>query len=154
MGLDITVYQKIKLATQEEIENSNYDFTAFVIEESWKDRVKNLEYDKHYTGVPVYGFQCAYSSHSWFRDHLANLTQQNLNWKTEPCTPNTPFYELINFADNEGVIDFETSKKLYEDFISWRGKAYESNDERFINYYDEWTEIFNHAKENGVVDFH
>lgn len=152
MGLDITVYQNIKLAN--EIENSNYDFTAFVIEESWKDRIKNLEYGKHYTGIAVYSFGYGYSSHGWFRDQLANLTQQNLTWREAPCTPNTPFYELINFADNEGVIDFETSKKLYEDFIAWREKAYESSDERFIDCYDEWTEIFNHAKENGVVDFH
>jgi hypothetical protein len=46
MGLDVRTYGNIKLAENED----DYLFTAFVIDENWKHKIKNLEYGKSYTG--------------------------------------------------------------------------------------------------------
>jgi len=49
MGLDVTTYGNIKLAENEE----EADFTAYVIDEDWKHKIKNLQDGKAYTGDVV-----------------------------------------------------------------------------------------------------
>ena len=45
MGLDVRTYGNIKLAENED----DYAFTAFVIDDSWKHKIKNLKDGKCYT---------------------------------------------------------------------------------------------------------
>ena len=49
MGLDVRTYGNIKLAENEE----DADFTAFVIDEDWKHKIKNLQDGKAYNGDVV-----------------------------------------------------------------------------------------------------
>ena len=69
-----------------------------------------------------------------------------------------PFYELINFSDTEGTIGPEVSRKLYEDFIKFDKQAKEYANENdydwFYNLYQEWTNAFKIASQNGAVLFH
>ena len=70
--------------------------------------------------------------------------------------------DLIDFADNEGVIGPETSKKLYKDFKDNLKRAMEYKpdpdvddmSEWFIVKYKVWMKAFELASANGCVQFH
>jgi hypothetical protein len=156
MGLDISVYTNIRKATLDEIKEGEYSFIAFVINDSWKNRIKNLEYDTEYVGESQdAGISYGYGSHSRFRDKLTKVTEMDLEWRNKTSDKPSPFYELINFADNEGCLDWECSQKLYNDFVQQKDKAFEmfSEDENFIYNYEVWLKTFEIAKEKGVVVF-
>ena len=153
MGLDISVYQNIRLLSTDvkedriRIENGEIDFTAYVIHESWEPRIKNLKNDGEYSGDCVYSeFSSGYISYSHFRSQLDNLS---------PLTgKGTPFNEVIDFADNEGCIDWETSAKLYRDFVDFHDKAMKTFDKALIWKYETMMESFRLGAQNGVVKFH
>jgi hypothetical protein len=67
------------------------------------------------------------------------------------------FQELIDFADNEGVIGSVLAQKLYDDFKNNHKDAIEYskaiNDDWFIRKYEDWMEAFNYARQNGAVNF-
>ena len=161
MGLDVSVYKNIKVTESEE----DYDFTAFVIDESWLYKIKNLEVDKNYLGECTdANVSYSYSTHSRFRCELLNLTGNlkalkepfEIDWVQLSKNNKVPFYELINFADNEGCLDFEISEKLYAEFIEWEEVAvkYFEDDDYFKGKYLDWLNVFKNGKDKGVVVFH
>ena len=67
-----------------------------------------------------------------------------------------PFYELIFFSDCEGYIGPEISKKLYQDFLDFDDKAKKfvsTGISYFYRSYQNWTECFRVASDNGIVIF-
>lgn len=93
----------------------------------------------------------SYSTYNWWRNYLEQFVDNNF-------TNNTVFQELIDFADNEGVIGSVVSEKLYNDFSSNNEKAKNfSNNidlgEKWLEIYYIWEEIFYIAKDNGAVEF-
>lgn len=62
---------------------------------------------------------------------------------------------MVYFADNEGVLDWETSEKLYQDFKKheYLAKKLFENDIFRLKYFYQWMETFELAKDNGVVIF-
>lgn len=160
MGLGVSVYKNIKKTE----DNYDYDFQAYVIDDSWKDRIKNLEYNAYYIGdVTDTSISYPYSAHNRFRVELIKLIERNdllasegyIQW--DKLDPKMPFYELINFADNEGCLDWEVSEKLYNDFFEWELQAerkYEGYDQiHNLRIYKKWLSIFEEAKDKGVVVF-
>jgi hypothetical protein len=95
-------------------------------------------------------------------------------WRHEEMFKGQPFWELINFADNEGTIGTEISKKLAADFEKMRDTIvkeawekwpsvddfptvrHENEQERnyFMKKYDQWAKAFAIASDNGAVKFH
>lgn len=162
MGLDVTVYKNIKRTDSDE----DYDFTAFVIDPTWEHKIKNLEKGAKYVGEVSEGnISYGYSSHNRFREHLLKLQDRHdllkkdgtVDWERLDKFPELPFYELINFADNEGCLDWETNEKLYNDFKSCEGKAvkYAENEHYFIENYRSWLNVFVNGKQrDAVVVFH
>ncbi|CAL2084961.1 hypothetical protein [Tenacibaculum sp. 190524A02b] len=150
MGLAVSVYKNIKESNEED-----YDFIAYVIDDDWLDRIKNLKNDCYYKGEldESVGVSYAYSSHNRFRVHLAEMLGiSRHNWFDEDfVTKETPFTEFFHFADNEGSIDFETSKELYKDFKDYLEKAEKNSNNGFFETYKDWMNIFESASENGVV---
>lgn len=77
-----------------------------------------------------------------------------------PPTPEGPFYELIWFADNEGVIAELAAAKLLGDFRAHRVEymaAHAGTDsvaEFHRRRYDGWLRCFELAADGGLVDFH
>lgn len=74
-----------------------------------------------------------------------------------------PFFELINFADNEGTIGPVVSARLAKDFAEWderaKAAAEAADDDAesrkwFYEKYQDWRRAFELAAENGAVDFH
>jgi len=159
MGLDVSVYQNIKIIESENDDSEEFyevqDFRAFVINDSWKYKVKNLVYDAYYTGDcvgPDFGYP--YSAHMHFRNQLASISG-DVYWPNG-CDDEKAFFELLYFADNEGCLDWDISEKLYNAFVDNRELAISKlgYDEAFVRRYDVWTEIFKFGKDKGVVVFH
>jgi len=74
-----------------------------------------------------------------------------IDWQNLPS--DIPFYDLIDFADNEGRIDWETSERIYQDFKAWETKADEFYSEFQIGKYKEWLNVFDLGRQGGVVVF-
>lgn len=161
MGLWVRVYEDIK-----ETENEDeWDFIAYVIDDNWKYKIKNLKEDGYYKGkVTVSEVSYSCSTHNRFREHLLriigreDLLMKNgeINWVQLEKEDEMPFYELINFADNEGCLDFEISNVLYKNFIDFREKAvkYFDDNEWLLNKYLDWINVFKDGKKsNNVVVF-
>lgn len=158
MGLDITAYKNLKV-----VENPKFDEDGELLdcenewqpgagmewsEECFPGRGEGVEAKSVYTYETRFGFYAgSYSGYNWWRSKLEEFAEGN------------QFQELINFADNEGVIGPVVSKKLYKDFT----KNYEraigfdktlGEGKRWITQYENWKKAFEMAADNGAVDFH
>lgn len=127
MGLDVKVYKNIKLIDSYE---EDYDFKAYVIDQSWEYKIKNLVKNGNYKGdLAYYEISYPYSSHNRFRESLitligrSDLLDSNGAIKWELLSPDIPFYDFINFADNEGCLDWEISAKIFDDFFKFKDKV-------------------------------
>lgn len=74
--------------------------------------------------------------------------------------PDSPFWELINFADNEGVIGTAASAKLARDFAEWQERAEKyaeklpiDDEAWFLGKYADWRKAFELAADGGAVSF-
>lgn len=157
MGLDVRTYGNIKLAEN----NDDYEFMAFVIDDNWKYKIKNLEDGKYYNGDSIFrGVSYPYSAHNRFRESLIKLMDRpdlldkdgKIKWDELPS--DIPFNALIDFADNEGCLDWEISETIYLDFEKYTEKAKAELDEYNYSRYETWMKTFEAAKNNrGVVVF-
>lgn len=169
MGLSVSLYTNIKRSDDPENDDG---FLVNVASESWKYKVKNLEYEKYYSGDLDYGIvSYPYSAHYNFRVYLLQLSNQ-VDYLTEPnsqsrhikdikwdsLVPDKPFYELINFSDCEGCFDWEISEKLLTDFKKYeldsKNKGNENPLDRFHYHYEDWIRLLELSVEHkGVVVF-
>jgi hypothetical protein len=156
MGLAVTVYQNY--SETEDVEN--YDFEAYVVDEDWNDRIKNLKVGGCYKAeksTRTISYPCTY--HNDFRRLLCEMLGYEKNeWLIEnsKINPETPFFEFFEFADNEGCMDFETSTELHKDFLIHHTKfteLYKDLGDYVLDQYELWLETFELGKENGVVVF-
>jgi hypothetical protein len=112
----------------------------------------------------IYGFSSrytfragSYSGYGDWRDWLATVG----GWRNaEDCwevgSLGDPFYELISFADNEGVIGSTVAAKLAKDFqnpIHERAALAEGG-EWNLKMFHTWRRAFEIAADHGAVDFH
>lgn len=158
MGLDITAYKNLKVVANPELDEDgellDYDTqwkpgaSMEWSEECFPGRGEGIEPQKVYTWEEEFDFGAgSYSGYNRWRSTLESFAIEN------------QFQELINFADNEGVIGFVVSKKLAKDFVENEERAIEfsktiNDGEWWINKYTDWKEAFEMASENGAVDFH
>ncbi|UDQ55017.1 hypothetical protein LJF28_04945 [Chryseobacterium indologenes] len=115
MGLAVYVYKDYLLATDNE---DDCDFLIKKFNDPYMDRCLNLA-DGYYSAKLVYKkLSYPYSSHNDFRRKLASLFNltDTIIFNNPEKYKNTPFFELINFPDNEGAINYETSKKITRGF--------------------------------------
>jgi hypothetical protein len=163
MGLDVRVYKNIELLPSIDEDNDEWDFTAFVIDDYWLHKIKNLTNRGHYKGETSYrGISYAYSTHTKFRARLLDLigrqdlltTFGDINWELVVENDDIPFFDFIDFADNEGCLDWEISSKIYDDFAKYNDEAKKRLDEYMYSKYVTWMETFENAKDNkGVIVF-
>lgn len=176
MGLDISVFKNAKLVheggpTDEEYEDG-FIRHIYVIE-GFEPRL-----DGHpagtYKGEYGDGFRAgSYSGYNHWRGTLAafslevdvdiaEYTMAEAIWRTPEKFAHIAFFELINFADNEGSIGPTTSAKLAKDFASqeaaakkWAKKNLDEDDrEYFLEGYKNFKEAFEAVAGNGFVVFH
>lgn len=118
-------------------------------EKHFPGRGKGIDPQKVYSWEEEFSFHAgSYRGYNWWRSKL------------EKFKGDEAFQELINFADNEGVIGFVVSKKLAVDFAKYEEEAKEfsktlgENGEYWLNSYHDWKKAFEIATDNGAVDFH
>lgn len=102
------------------------------------------------------GFRAgSYSGYNAFRAELAQLAGRTVEDYWQGRANHEPFYELINFADNEGVLSPDCAKALIPDFEQHRGAFLTRNqDSYWIETYDEWLTALRLAADDGLVVFH
>lgn len=157
MGLDVKVFKNVEKTNNHE----DYDFIAFVIDPEWEYKIINLEAGERYTGVKSNtSIGYPYSTHNRFREDLLRMqgkhylltSEGRVDWEKLEKEPETPFYELINFADNEGCLDWDISKKLFKEFQEWEDRSGSMNfSPYFESNYKGWLEIFREGKDPGSV---
>jgi hypothetical protein len=159
MGLDVTAVERIALVapidqeTDEEgvvcvYENPDFPKQADGLAPGWY-RAEGRRHD----------FRAgSYSPYGVFREMLAMLVGRTTEAIWADHAPG-PFYELIDFADNEGAIGPKTSRKLAGDFVVWqdRAKTYAEtlgeNGPGFLELYSDFRKAFEIAAGSGVVLF-
>ena len=180
MGLDVTAYRKLTKVENPTVEQRNGEefethFVAHAVdwtEKNWPGRAKGVVEGTVYTFAETFDF-CAgsYGGYNTWRDQLAKfagypLTEHPDNdrgpshaaacWKGATG----PFSELIDFADNEGVIGAEIAAKLAKDFASKTDQEVlefserETGDHWFAEQYRRWASAFTMAADGGAVCFH
>lgn len=146
MGLDLVVYKNIEIVSKYD----DYNFIAYTLEKEWDWKIKNLKKDCYYKGDCVANGRIGYTTHKHFRIYLLNILGINVDdLYIDGLHPSIPFSELIDFADNEGCLDFEVCEKLYNDFEN--NKHLISSE--WIDKYNMWLNLFKEAKDNGVLVF-
>lgn len=162
MGLYVSVYKDIKAADSETEGDS---FVAYVIDDCWKHKIKNLIDGQLYEGRVTDSYvSYSYSTHSRFREFLIKVIGKDeellndhgrIRWDDLSTKSDIPFYDLIWFADNEGCLDWEVSEKLFKEFEENFQAALqmESKYKYMVEKYLDWYNIFKDAKNKGVVVF-
>ena len=158
MGLDITVYKNLTPVANPELDEygelanwqtewmpgASMDWSESV----WPGRGEGVDSKTAYAYEDSFEFRAgSYSGYNWWRSDLESLSDGD------------SFMELVDFADNEGVIGSKVSRKLYVDFVDNYEKAKEvskknTDKEYFISKYECWMKAFDMARYNGAVDFH
>lgn len=186
MGLDITYYSRLVAVTnpvidvhytEERDENHIWRFPAegYWIggasmawsESQWSGRGADLDPDAVYAITGEVGdFRAgSYGGYNQWRDWLAQFASyESAKAVFRGDVTAGPFYELICFADNEGVIGPLVSAKLAKDFRNllapvWRearDRLGEGSDNYryFIEKYRLWSTAFHAAAQGGAVEFH
>lgn len=155
MGLDITAYEKLK-----KVENPVLDEDGYpkVYDNQWlpggsMDWSESVWEGK---GAPI-DSHTVYEFEDSFDFRAGSYLGYNI-WRSqlEKFKGNVAFQELIDFADNEGVIGSILARKLYGDFKTYyeEAKMYFENDIWFIEQYEKWMKAFKYASNDGAVDFH
>jgi hypothetical protein len=160
MALDITAYKNLVpapgvSAEQAEDEYDKYFYPGPSMEWSesiWPGRAKGIEPSTAYTFADSVSMRAgSYGGYNSWRRQLADFAD---------TLDGSPFEELINFADNEGVIGPIVSAKLLADFTV-HAEAAKSFAEKiggdagyWVSKYAEWQKVFSFAAEAGAVYFH
>lgn len=160
MGLDIHACSSVKLyegpfnedGTPEDDDEPRllYNMPPFVgrAPDILNDTYYWVEGDTWFAGMP-------YSTYNRWRSALARMAGYDSD---QDCWEQSagPFWELINFADNEGCISSSIAAKLADDFERFRPQA-EALDmqsvPRFLDTYNAIAAACRHALPEGCVVF-
>ena len=173
MGLDITAYKQLKPApgAKNEVELVNgHQFELIECVHFSIELIEDTEKDFGGLTAGLSPGTCSWTAehsfraggYGWYDDWrrdlatFAGTTYEEVLSGKQPT--GTPFAELINFYDNQGVIGPVVSAKLAADFVGnveranrW---AVENDDDEWLEAYQNWMIAFTFAADNGAVDFH
>ena len=166
MGLDITAVSEAKLCGQPLGEHDGHWKEGHVyawVNEAFPDRNGAFK-NGCYVVKDQFGFRAgSYSGYNYFREILSEAVlgvSPEVVWKEPAKYQDSAFYELINFADNEGILGTEVCCKLAGDFAANRLTFVEyvevnvADSDYFITKYEEWTKAVDLACCNGFIQFH
>lgn len=152
MGLDVYVYENLEIVADTYDEDKIWVPGAGMewSESIWPGRGEGVNPKSRYTWKGYFTFQAgSYHGYNTWREELSKFS--------ESCALGT-FNELIQFADNEGVIGPVVSKKLADDFQKNEQEALKfseslSDPEWWFSLYIIWKEAFESASNNGAIEF-
>jgi hypothetical protein len=160
MGLDISAYSKIRRLPLPTDEDHSGEHARIYPNPDFPEQAEGIE-DGYYEYEHGMDFRAgSYSGYNEWRNELARLAgYAPVERDHSPYAAGAwqkksgPFWELINFADNEGCIGPKTSAKLAKDFAEFQHNADLHPDEWFRAKYAEWRKAFELAADAGAVDF-
>jgi len=162
MGLVITAFERVELVStnvdpKEETSREDGLVLLYPCEDfpAQADGLVKGVYRFH--GKPL-DISCgSYRAYDFGRKLLAEMVGRDLEslWKTTDGT-GVPFYELLHFADSEGVIGPKTSTKLAADFDAHEARATTWHNDNWSAWYGRLREAFHLASGSGTgaVEFH
>jgi hypothetical protein len=165
MGLDITAYEKLTFAREQEDEDDDGGEGGVRVYQNpdFPERADGLRKGIYRTDGETHRFRAgSYSGYSFWRGQLARgfmgLEATFMKWEVTEAHAGLPFYELVNFSDCEGFIGARTSVKLAKDFADHRDRAVKLEADGkvcvgFVELYDEWARAFQIAARGGAVHF-
>jgi len=171
MGLDITAYRQVKRVENAQLDQDGQpvdwqSHQLVYINNNFPGRAEGIEDKAVYDyGTESIDFRAgSYRGYNVWRNELAKLAGYP-PCADDPNYPNThaqgawkassgPFWELINFADNEGVIGPVVGAKLAKDFEQFEPIAQHHSEPFFYDRYKEWRKAFELAADGGFVSFH
>lgn len=157
MGLDITAYRKLA-ATRAPLDHDKNIVLSDCMEKHFPGRMVGVSAGIYSFAERMEFRAGSYRGYNEWRDELAALagfTSARHLWSLMEVNPalKGPFVELINFADNEGVIGPVVAEKLRQDFERFIGEA-EARGGWFLECYRRWQRAFEVASDHGAVEFH
>lgn len=158
MGLDISAYKQLAVVPNPELDEDGYpvnDDQEWIPGESmvWSEthfpgRGEGIDAKTVYSYADTLSFRAgSYSGYNTWRRTLEQFKGE------------VAFQELIDFADNEGVIGYVVAKKLANDFVQYEteAKTYTASLGEYGQYwfglYQEWKDAMIFASDNGAVEF-
>lgn len=168
MGLDISAWRRLEPCAEPSIDDDSFETVVSVFaSKNFPGRTEGLA-DGYYTGErcealgPFGGFKAgSYSGYGAWREWLAKLAEYPLG--PDDAHPHAggaweqsggPFWELINFYDNEGSIGPVVSAKLAADFAAWDERAKAASPDGWEHdRYKLWRLAFEWASDGGCVEF-
>jgi hypothetical protein len=165
VGLDITAYSHmqhrpdLKPDTDEEFEDAwNAGGVQAFWYEGFDESGSGLVQGDWYVATDQtdsLGFRAgSYGGYHRWRETLAGHVGLTLRDYWERSNAGQPFYELINFADNEGTIGPEAAANLLVDFRAQKASYEASHDTYNVEKYNDWITALELASQGGLVHFH
>lgn len=172
MGLDVTAYSQLQyietIEDGEEWEDRYYfkrdelgykTFHARHWESAYADRAAPIvEGGVYRINGKEFDFRAgSYGGYNDWREVLSMMVHGVMPrtiWENTGAYKGTPFFELINFSDCEGILGAAVCAKLAADFAQYQGRADTSHDEWWLRKYGEWRKAFEIAADGGCVEFH
>lgn len=168
MGLDITAFTKLTRVVSPS--GNTTSWSAHIIkwvEDNFPGRTAGIEANVPYAVSiePLHFRAGSYGGYGAWRNDLARLAGYPASYEPEYehkfsagawAAAEGPFWELINFADNEGVIGPVVSAKLLKDFEAFDARAKGFKPDAigyFYDRYQHWHRAFKLAADGGAVDF-
>lgn len=175
MGLDIVAYSKLEherdervAAVMESLFSPLGEEVIHIFEESERLRCMDMKIGKwHRTDETqeIHFRAGSYSGYNTFRNLLAKAfhgVSADDIWSNEDNYEGSPFYEMINFSDCDGVIGPYDSDKLHQDFVNGEEEFQEylmetfgddDEVEYYLGVYRNFTHAFKLSSQNGILIF-
>ena len=170
MGLDIVAYSRLELVhhhvpldTDESWEDC-YDrghIRSHIIHPDFHRSARGLKLDRCYKKTPeteTVEFRAgSYGGYNVARSAIWKMVtgESNEEWPEDTFErfTDTPFFEFVFFADNEGTIGPEAAIDLYGDFVAYKDQwpEYSPWDNWGLDWYDNFTKAFELASDHGMV---
>jgi len=160
MGLDISFGNNIKKISEEFADDYNHQTHVNIPDNDYFYAQQLPITHGHYSFDSYGSFHLgSYGTYNSWRNLLSRIAlgvSASAVWNDRNRFCNSPFYELIDFSDCEGVIGSIASAKLSRDFTENRERifAHHEADEWFRGKYDSFATAFSVASDNGFVRFH
>jgi hypothetical protein len=147
MGLGITAFRNMRMVTQSQ--------GCRAYSANGVDRLDGVP-KGYYIGDDIFRFGMPYSYYNRWREWLAikftGIPIETI-WEDYEQYEHLPFFELINFGDNEGSFGPVTSRALAQDFAAHFSETLQIEWEYF-NLYRKFQHAFTLAADHGLLIFH
>ena len=163
MRLDIISYQLAELTEDHKLTDACYDIGHLRhVDPDFPLSSLDLQPGRCYIGSGTRRSFSAgsYSGYGQWRSMLCRSAlgvEPHVVWDSAERWKESPFFELINFSDCEGMIGPLAAASLHEDFSANRELVTRVNQDAghlwFVDLYNTWEEAFALAANHGLVLF-